>query len=174
MKKSLFLLLVLTAMMLVGCSTKDQLVDFIPTTAPDGSDESSSDAEVTKAASPTQEATYLGKTTTKYVKLGEYGDTLNVRPTASKDGKSVGKLSHAQKVDVINIADGWASILFNGTVCYINADYLVDEKPVEITPTPEATPTPTIALTPTPTPTLAPQQTAPATTNTGSPEGPQI
>lgn len=174
MKKSLFLLLVLAAMMLVGCSTKDQLVDFIPTMAPDDSDASSSDADVTKAPSPTQEATYLGKTTAKYVKLGEFGDTLNVRPTASKDGKSVGKLTHAQKVDVISIADGWASILFNGTVCYINADYLVDEKPVEITPTPEATPTPTLAPTPTPAAATAPPQTDPAGTNTGSLEGPQI
>ena len=80
-----------------------------------------------------------------YVKLKQYGGYLNIRPTPSTDGEPVGFLVHAEEIDVIEIKDGWASFMYKGKICYVNADYLVDKQPAYLeapTPTPKPTATP--------------------------------
>ena len=165
MKKSIYLLIILTVMIMSGCATKEKMVDFMPTSIPtdDGSDKSNNDADVTKAAAPTHKAEYVGETTTKYVKVADFGAVLNVRSIPSTEGEAVGTIKHAEKVEVISIEDGWASIIYNGAICYVNALYLVDEKPVKVDPTtaPTKVPTPTkaptkVPNTPTPRPTKTP------------------
>lgn len=143
MKKYIYTLILAAALMLTGCSTKDRMTNFIPTPAPGEAanesvtptdeakdNEDAGDVQVTK--SPI--TTYDGKTTTKYVKLEEYGDVLNVRSSPSVDADAVGFLVHTDKIEVIEIKDGWASFLYKGSVCYVNADFLVDEKPDYLDP----------------------------------------
>jgi uncharacterized protein YgiM (DUF1202 family) len=84
-----------------------------------------------------------------YVKLDQYGGFLNVRATPSTDGEAVGFLVHAEQIDVIEITDGWASFVYNDKVCYVNADFLVKERPEYLDP---PTPTPKPKVTPTPVP----------------------
>ncbi|HWT73494.1 MAG TPA: SH3 domain-containing protein [Mobilitalea sp.] len=155
MKKSIYLLIISILILLSGCSKKDQLTNFIPTQVPEevttsveGTDENAqTDAET--AVTPTPAAIHIGATTTKYVKLDEYGGYLNIRSKPSTDAEAVGFLVHAEEVKVIEIKDGWASILYNDAICYVNADFLVDERPAYLTPPP---PTPTPIVTPTPVP----------------------
>ena len=162
MKKSIYLFIIVTAVFLSGCGTKDVMVDFIPTPIPtEVIPEPTSAAEATEAPTPTQKAEYLGETTDKYVKVGDFGDTLNVRPGPSTEGKVVGTLKHADKVEVIKSENGWSSILFNGIICYVKSSYLVDEQPVKATPTPSPEPTKVPTHTPTPT------QHTPDTNGTG-------
>lgn len=155
MKKSIYLLIILSIFTLSGCSKKPQMADFIPTQAPEQitqpaqEDTQGEEAQVTQEATPTPRDVVIGKTTPMYVKLDEYGAFLNVRSTPSTKGEPVGFLVHAEQIDVIEIADGWASFLYNGTVCYVNADYLVKERPEYLTP---PTPTPVPVNTPTPKP----------------------
>lgn len=165
MKKYIYSLILITVFMLSGCSKKDQMTSFIPTPVPE--------VAISKAVTPTDtpkaadnaenpEATkapiteYDGPTTPKYVKLDEYNDTLNVRPTPSTDSAPVGFLVHTEKIDVIEIKDGWASFVYKGAICYVNADFLVDEKPAYLDP---------------PTPTVVPKSNN--TTDAGT-DGPQI
>lgn len=160
MKKSIYLLIILTVLLLSGCSQKDQMTNFIPTQAPDETSESGADTDANTdegtqsetAATPTPGVIHIGQTTTKYVKLDEYGGYLNIRSTASREGEVVGFLVHAEEVEVIEIIDGWASFLYNDAICYVNADYLVDERPDYLTPPP---PTPTPIVTPTQAPDTA-------------------
>ncbi len=207
MKKNFLYIVLLSILVLAGCSKQNQMPDYIPTTVngaeagdsdgtktpgagdasgdtaeaddagvSDGSDASdntdASDAAGTSGdtgetgASEDGDGTadgtpvHVGQTTTKYVKLGEYDAVLNVRETPSKDGKIVGFLVHTEKIDVIEITDGWASFVYNGAVSYTSADFLVDERPAYIEP-PTSTPKPT--NTPKPTSTPAP-------TNSPTPE----
>lgn len=153
MKKSIYLLIILTVFMLSGCSKKDQMTNFIPTQAPEEGtvsgevadevtdDGTQSETEVT----PTPGELHIGATTTKYVKLNEYGGYLNIRSKASPEGEAVGFLVHAEEVQVVDIVDGWASFVYNDAICYVNADYLVDDRPDYLTPPP---PTPTPIVTP--------------------------
>jgi len=176
MRKYLFLLLVLSVAVLSGCKKEEQMPDFIPTnlledntdnngedanTPEDNSqaddkvsedgdttlteDGSDNDSDDSKDAQPV----VVGKTTTMYVKLNQFGGYLNVRPTPSTEGAPVGFLVHAEAVEVIEIKDGWASILYKGNICYVNDDYLVDKQPPYLEP-PTATPKPTATPTPKP------------------------
>lgn len=179
MRKYLFLLLILSVAVLSGCKKEEQMPDFIPTnlledntdnngedankpgdnsqtddklgqedetTQPDdGSDNDGNDNNDNKDALPV----VVGKTTTKYVKLNQFGGSLNVRPTPSTEGTPVGFLVHAEAVEVIEVKDGWASILYKGNICYVKSEYLVDKQPPYLEP-PTPTPKPTAAPTPKP------------------------
>lgn len=152
--KLLYLLMITAAFWLTGCKTEDTMVNFIPTPIPeieDSVDEGAVvDEEPTKEAEEATEATPApvqipaGQAKTMYVKLDSYGAFLNVRATPSTDGEKVSFLVHAEKVKVLGIENGWASIEYDGRVCYVSADYLVEERP-EYIPAPTATPVPTKA-----------------------------
>ena len=154
MKKSIYLFLLMMILLLTGCNKKDEeMTSFIPTQAPTedgdtvaGDEAQTNQEEVTEAAS-TPSAVHVGQTTPMYVKMDEYGATLNVRSTPSTSGEAVGFLVHGEKIRVAEIADGWASFVYNDALCYVNADYLVNEQPEYLEP---PTPTPTPKVTPTP------------------------
>jgi hypothetical protein len=139
MKKVVIVLLIMI-LVLSGCSKKEVMTDFIPTAAPSvGAEEDITPTG--QATTPTPKEVFVGQTTTKYVKLTEYKDVLNVRSAPSTDAEAVGFLVHTEKVEVIEISDGWASFLYKGAICYVNADFLVDDKPDLLeppTPTPSA------------------------------------
>lgn len=176
MKKYIYILIALTVISLSGCSKEEKMPDYIPTglseegdisetDADDSGDLSDTDEDITKSDdgdqkdgdlpddsqgddnSDTQPVT-IGKTATMYVKLSQYGGYLNIRSNPSTDSEPVGFLVHAEAVDVIEIKNGWASILYKGKVCYVNADFLVDKQPEFLDP-PTATPTPKAAAKPT-------------------------
>lgn len=173
MKTKIYLLFSLVVLVLIGCSKKEQMPDFIPTPIP--TDETNVDTgidtpSVTEGVTPaeTEETNdtpiVVGKTTTKYVKMKEYNDYLNVRSEPSMDGKVVGFLVHTEKIEVTKIENGWACFVLNNKYCYVSADYLVDVRPEYIappTPTPSPIPTNTPAPTSTPTPKPGPDLTAP-------------
>lgn len=173
MRKYLFLVMILSVAILSGCGKEEQMPDFIPTNLLEDNtdnngkdvnkqeDNSQPDENISQDGDVTQPddsgdndnsdskdtPPVVGKTTTMYVKLNQFGGYLNVRPTPSTDKEPVGFLVHAEAVEVIEIKDGWASILYKGNICYVNDDYLVDKQPSyleppTITPKPTATPTP--------------------------------
>lgn len=169
MKKNLLIIIMLTVMMLSGCSKQQQMTNFIPTQAPEAEDSNSSEetGDTTQSseassedseATPTPKAIHVGETTTKYVKMDEFDAVLNVRATPSKDGDIVGFLVHTEKIEVIEIVDGWASFEYNDAICYVSADFLTDTRPDYIAP-PTQAPTPIPANTPTPKPTPKPDST---------------
>lgn len=172
MRKYIYLLVILSVVALSGCKKENEMPDFIPTQvsendmdysgekldnnedirqSEDGdlqeSDLPDEDSLEEDGTSPSQPIV-IGKTTTMYVKLSKYGGSLNIRPNPSTDGTPVGFLVHAEAVDVIEIKDGWASFLYNGAICYISDDFLVDKRPAYLDP-PTATPKPTATPTPT-------------------------
>lgn len=152
-KRMFYILMIPAILLLTGCKTKDTMVNFIPTPIPqieDSVDEGAAiDEEAEEAtdeaeASPTPKQFPAGQAKTMYVKLDSYGAFLNVRATPSTDGEKVSFLVHAEKVKVLGIEDGWASIEYDGNICYVSADFLVEERPAYI-PAPTATPVPTKA-----------------------------
>jgi uncharacterized protein YgiM (DUF1202 family) len=162
MKKNIvYIIIIMTVFALSGCKSKDQATYFIPTPAvteaPSDQEASEDTAEETAPTgaeedTSSDEPVYVGKTTPKYVKLGDYDAVLNIRSTPSKDGEIVGFLVHTEKIDVISIENGWASFVYKNKISYVSADFLVDKKPAYLdppTPTPSPTPAP---LTPTPVP----------------------
>lgn len=160
MRKIVMLCTVFLVITLAGCSKKQQMVDFIPTATPSPQSGAASD----KKADANQEKTDTKKsevdtqseaedtkdtpaedvqTVTKYVKLNKYGDVLNIRATPSATGEKLGFLVHTEKIDVMEIMDGWASFNKDGKTCYVKADYLVDVMPEYLdAPAQTATPTP--------------------------------
>lgn len=152
MKSKLYIILGLMVFLLAGCSSKDQMPNIIvaptPTEAekPDNTpveddqdqENEAGDQEETKDEEPI----VVGTTTTKYVKLNKYNDTLNIRAEPSTNGEKVGFLVHAEKIEVIDIVDGWARFVKDNKYVYCSADYLVDEKPEYLKP-PTSTPAPT-------------------------------
>ncbi|MDF2485855.1 MAG: hypothetical protein K0R46_2023 [Herbinix sp.] len=161
MKKILILIIIVTALMMTGCGDKnEQMTSFIPTPIPGSEDNSgeTTSEETTEGsgetvgesteATPTPKPLHVGQTTTMYVKLGEYDAILNIRSTPSKDGDVVGFLVHTEKLEIIEIVDGWASFAQGGSIRYVSSDFLVNERPDYIEP-PTATPVPTNKPTPT-------------------------
>lgn len=155
MKKSLLLIIIITLLMMTGCKEKGEFTSFIPTPVPESEDGSEAavtdDTEDTKEnasetpeETPTPKPVHVGQTTTKYVKLDKYDAILNVRATPSREGDIVGFLVHTEKVEVIEISNGWASFAQNGELRYVSADFLVDERPDYIKPpAPTKKPAPT-------------------------------
>lgn len=144
--KLLYIFIGLAVLLLAGCKKDDQEAYFIPTPAPDISDEQDTtddsidntneqteDSEDTESSE--DEPVVIGETTTKYVKLNSFGAILNVRssPTTSENNV-VGFLVHTEPVEVISIENGWASFMYKGNICYVSADYLVDFVPPYISP----------------------------------------
>ncbi|MDF2905400.1 MAG: hypothetical protein K0R34_721 [Herbinix sp.] len=186
MKKSLLLIIIITVLMMTGCGEKEQMTNFIPTPSPesedsseettdsteDNTDDATEDTPDSSTEAPAEgtEVTptpklHVGQTTTMYAKLDQYDAILNVRSTPSKDGEVVGFLVHTEKIEVIDIVDGWASFAQGGEVRYVSADFLVNDRPEYLEP-----PTPSPAPTNKPTPTNKPvQNSTPAQNNT--PEG---
>lgn len=176
MKKYIYLLIIFTVFILAGCKKKVQMTEFIPTAAPQDEstegeatedeateDETQTDTEPGTEATPTPKTIHVGQTITKYVKLNEFDDILNVRSTPSTEKETIGFLVHTEKIEVIDIVDGWASFVYNGEISYVNASFLVDEKPAYLTPpppspTPKNTPTPKDTPTPTPDPNDGPDE----------------
>ncbi len=155
MKKSLLLVIIITLLTMTGCSDKGEFASFIPTPAPESNDSigdveaeepSEDSSETSEEATPTPKSLHVGQTTTMYVKLDKYDAILNVRATPSREGDIVGFLVHTEKIEVIDIVDGWASFAQGGEVRYVSADFLVKERPDYIkppTPAPTNKPTPT-------------------------------
>ena len=170
MKKYIYILIIFSVLALSGCKKKEEMPDYIPTQLTDNDVNSGNDeadigddidnsededipaSDIAENAAPGDEEAIptqpvIGKTTVMYVKLNQYGGFLNVRPTPSTTGTPVGFLVHAEAVEVIEIKDGWASILYNDKVCYVKNDYLSVKKPAYLEPP-----------TPTPKPTTSPNQ----------------
>jgi|GEM_PF-585528 len=177
MKRKVYIIAcMMLALLLIACSkNSDTMEDYIateiinPTPVGDGTvpDATPSEEQPSEEQPSTDEPIVEGETTPKYVKLSEFDAFLNVRSTPSADGEKKGILVHTELINVIDIKDGWASFLMNDEICYVKAEFLVDERPEFIdpptaTPTPIATPTPVATPPPvaTPTPTMKPQPTA--------------
>lgn len=158
MNRKLYLLLSLLILVLTGCGNNDDVeTSFIPspTPIPVEVDDEKAEVTVTPTAIPEDE----DKTVIKYAKLTEFGDILNVRTSpTTKENNVVGFLVHSEKIEVIEIKDGWAGFMYHNQVCYVSADYLVDERP-EAIEAPQATPTPTPEPIETPEPTAIPTPT---------------
>ena len=158
MKKNIvYLIIMIVVFALSGCKAKDQATYFIPTPiATQAPADQASEEDGAEETTPTgteednssEEPIYVGKTTPKYVKLGDYDAILNIRTAPSKDGEIIGFLVHTEKIDVISIENGWASFVYKNKISYVSADFLVDKKPAYIDP---PTPTP-VPNTPTPVP----------------------
>lgn len=169
MKNIKYLIICLAVLLFTGCGKKDQMVDFIPTPTPEedsiiedtiegnieetGEDTSEESDESAEGGS-NNKPIVVGKTTTMYVKMKEYGDTLNVRSEPSTKGKVVGSLVHTEKIEVIKIENGWACFVLNNQYAYVSADYLADKRPEYLDP-----PTPAPTQTPTPSPIPSPEPT---------------
>lgn len=76
--------------------------------------------------------TYTDMDKTMYAK-----SSVNVRDLPSTDGEKLGSLSKAQEVHVTGQCNetGWYRIDYNGGVAHVSNSYLVNDKPVEETPT---------------------------------------
>lgn len=171
MKRYFYLLIILVVFSLAGCGKNDQMTSFIPTPIPadddtDTEDNSESVEVVTDENTGTDEEPvvteaprdiHVGQTSSMYVRLDKYGAYLNIRPNAATTGEPVGFLVHAEKVEVIEIVDGWAAIVYNDKVSYVKASFLVKEKPEYLVP-PTPTPEPKTTPTPIPDPNLAPPE----------------
>lgn len=162
MKRLIVLFTIVMAFTLAGCSKKEKMVSFIPTATPapesgvtaDNKQDAAVDEKDTDNTAAQDAPANVGKTTVKYVKMTQYGASLNVRATPSTDGQKVSSLNHADKIEVVDIKDGWASFVMDGKLVYVKSDYLVDARPDDLQP-----PTPTVAptATPTVTPTVTPK-----------------
>lgn len=163
-RKIVYLLIGLSVFLFFGCAGQDKETNFIPTlpvlqeedTQTEDASEEEADASEDTQEESKAEPVFNGKTTTKYVKLEKYDGILNIRATPSKDGDVVGFLVHTEKVNVINTENGWASFVYQDKVCYVSADFLVDNKPKLLTP-----PTPTKKPSNTPTPAPDPTEEPP-------------
>lgn len=65
--------------------------------------------------------------------LGEYtvrvNSSLSIRATPSAKGKKIDTLTNGQRVQVIDISNGWAKIWYMDQACYVKADYLEKVEP---------------------------------------------
>lgn len=145
MKSKILYILIGTAVLLfAGCKGNDQETYFIPTPAPDFTDEDvdlsedvidDSKEQIEDSNDSEEDPIVIGETTTKYVKLNTFGAILNVRssPTTEEDNV-VGFLVHTEPIEVISIDGDWASFIYKGEICYVSSDYLVDFVPPYISP----------------------------------------
>lgn len=137
MKKLFVILTIFVGMFtLSACDKQEPVANFIPTPTP--LPQVVEDKEDTNKENNLGEEedgpVYQGNTTTMYVKLSTSDGTLNIRNNPSTDGQVVGFLVHTEKIEVIDIVDGWASFVYQDEISYISDEYLVDEKPDYINP----------------------------------------
>jgi hypothetical protein len=128
LKKYKYIEIGLLVLVLQGCGSPSKMDNFIPTPTP----APTSTKSFEKLSS--DETATDGKVQIKYVNLSKYGASLNVRSEPSSDAKIIGKLMHMQKVEVIDIQNGWACYKEGDKLRYVNADYLVDDPPKALTP----------------------------------------
>ena len=128
--KRLFIILALTIVILLlpGCSKKEPVANFIPTPTPLPQQLEDEEDLYEEEFLPEDESNDRAKTTKMYVDLSTSGGVLNVRSSPSTAGDVVGFLVHAEEVKVIDVEDGWASIVFQDKVRYISSNYIADEK----------------------------------------------
>lgn len=150
-KNRFYFIIIFAVFVLSGCKSADEQTFFVPTPeitegpSGDQNSESSEDSAGEAEANDPEdndEPVYVGKTTTKYVKLDNYDAILNIRSAPSRDGEIVGFLVHTEQVEVISIENGWASFVYQDQIRYVSADFLVDKKPAYLAP-PTSTPKPT-------------------------------
>lgn len=125
------LAVLLTAVWLLGTLTACQLFgqesdETVPTTTA---------TEGTTTAAPVFPLCYV--TATK----------LNVRSEPTTDGEVLGQLLYGEKVEILDTADGWCRISYNGINAYISASYVSLQPPPSTTAAPSTTRTPTAAPT---------------------------
>ena len=154
MKSIKYLTLGLMVLTIGGCSSKSKIEDFIPTPTVSPTPIIHEDEEpdiVDDVEIPVEELdiNYL-ETTPMYIKLSKFGSTLNVRSAPDTNSDIVGHLVHREKIEVVEIIDGWAIFKDKDVLKYVSADFVVDEKPDYLDP-PSATPTPVPTPTDTPT-----------------------
>ena len=65
-----------------------------------------------------------GSTTTTSKKMKVTASSLNVRSKASTGGKILGKLSRNTQIDVYEIKNGWAKIIYKNQTAYVSSEYL--------------------------------------------------
>lgn len=156
MKIRLYLTVAAAILVLMGCNSENETVNFIPTpkVTPIVEDQEKpmEDEDTTSPAEGEDEDV---TPVTKYVKLGSYGATLNIRKSPELNGQVVGFLNHGDKIEVLKVENGWASFKKGDITYFVSDSFLVDEKPEELvppTPTPSPIPTPEPTSTPTPKP----------------------
>jgi D-alanyl-D-alanine carboxypeptidase len=59
---------------------------------------------------------------------------LNVRSTPSTDGAVLGQLLYGTAVEVLDTANGWSRITYNGATAYVSAQYLSQKQPTTTKP----------------------------------------
>lgn len=91
---------------------------------------------VKKASSSKPTTPETGKTTTKVVNVQS---SLNVRNSASTNGKILGKLNNKAKVEVVSTTGDWSKIKYGNGFGYVHSKYLKEEAKKPSTP---STPTP--------------------------------
>ncbi len=72
-----------------------------------------------------------------YVKLTQYGSTLNIRESPSTSSAILGSLMHGTAVEVLSVEDGWTKIQYENFTGFVSNAYLVVGEPPNI-PSPEA------------------------------------
>ena len=143
-KKILFIMVTGVMLFFVACKGNNQETNFIPEQPPVFTDDDIiiPDDPVYDLEEPTdtpddvdEEPTYVGETTTKYVKLRSYGAILNVRSEPSTEGSNVvGFLVHTEPIEVISIDGDWAKIMFKDEINYVSSEFLVDTVPPYVSP----------------------------------------
>ncbi len=72
-----------------------------------------------------------------YVKLTQYGSTLNIRESPSTSSAILGSLMHGTAVEVLSVEDEWTKIQYENLTGFVSNAYLVVVEPPNI-PSPEA------------------------------------
>lgn len=49
---------------------------------------------------------------------------INIRATASEDGERLGALLGGESLDLVETADGWCKVIYNGQIAYVKAEYV--------------------------------------------------
>lgn len=53
--------------------------------------------------------------------------TINVRADANQSATKLGVLSMGESLELVEIANGWCKVIYNGQVAYVSADYVTKE-----------------------------------------------
>ena len=90
---------------------------------------------VTTATTTTTTTKAPTTTTTTVAPSTYYVDAtkLNVRSTPSTDGAVLGQLVYGTAVEVLDTANGWSRIAYNGATAYVSARYLTQQQPTTTT-----------------------------------------
>lgn len=139
MKRLIYILLI--TLVLTGCGkvnkpvkeetvndVKEEVVQDVEVEEEDNDQETSEDTTQTEAtsnidSSNTQSSEPVSEKRTMYAK-----SSVNVRSGAGTSNAKIGSLSKGQEVVKVGEENGWSKIEFNGTVGYVNSNYLSTEK----------------------------------------------